>query len=271
MSRDWFSNPYQYKEAVLAPRVLINDPYIGMARVYPNGKTQPGWGAKEFMDNLTLGKFRVSRAAKFHTEYGWPFGLIMRSIPYVCIDIDGKNGGIDMAHTMDLPPTLAETSKSGNGFHLFYSTPQDTWNKNLGYNGIDDIIGLVPGIDIKATGLVYHYPQQRWNNLDPAPLPDQLVRMLSRRTESRRITRITARGTHGLDADDLAIVHDGLRRELATRFGEGSRNNKLFAIAAKMAAADYPHWDLAVFERGTEIGLEASEIKELIANVEKYA
>ena len=62
-----------------------------------------------------------------------------------------------------LPPTLAETSKSGDGYHLFYLVDEE-WDDEKGYGLLGDRIGIEQGVDIRATGCVYHHPQQRWND-----------------------------------------------------------------------------------------------------------
>ena len=73
-----------------------------------------------------------------------------------------------------LPPTLAETSKSGNGYHLFYLVSEDEWDPNAGFGMFGDRIGIEQGVDFRGTGCVYHYQSQRWNDRPLAELPDRI-------------------------------------------------------------------------------------------------
>src|SRR5690606_30401280 len=99
---------------------------------------------------------------------------VMRSVRLVAIDIDGKNGGLEHVTEIGaLPLTMAERSKSGNGYHLFYET-DDVWDVDEGFAQIPDQIGFVQGVDIRGTGCVYHFPAQRWNNRKVTKLPDWL-------------------------------------------------------------------------------------------------
>lgn len=269
-TRQWFELNGQYTEDLAVPP-SIHTTDLDLVRVYPNKKTQPGWGAVDFVKNHCMGYFAPKRALRFWDNHRLPFGIVMRSIPYVVIDIDGKNGGIEMAQILELPETLAEISKSGNGYHLFYRIPDAVWDKERGFNQITDQIGILPGIDIKGTGIVYHYENQRWNDLEPVELPESLSHLIIRAGEARRAARITREGVSGMDPDELVIVHDQLKEDLeSATFVAGGRNNKLFAIGAKMAAAYYPAWDLALYDKGAEIGLDTDEVSAIISNIEKY-
>lgn len=270
-SRQWFELKGQYENPYPLPQELAECANLSLVRVYPSKKTQPGWGALEFVKNQMMGYFAPKRALRFWDRNHLPFGIVMRSIPYVVIDIDGKNGGIEMAQVLELPPTLAEISKSENGFHLFYTLPTALWDDERGYNELIDQIGLLPGIDIKGTGIVYHYGNQLWNNMQAVPLPESLSHLISRAGEAKRAARITREGVSSLSEDERVILHDQLKTDLeSTTFTEGSRNNKLFAIGAKLASAYYPAWDLALYDRGAEIGLTSDEVSDIIKNIEKY-
>lgn len=266
----WFENNDQYKVERPVPQQLGYDK-LSLVRVYPNGKTQPGWGAVDFVDNYAKNKFDPQRALKFYQKYEQPFGLVMRSIPFLCVDIDGKNGGVATANTLNLPRTLAERSRSGNGYHLFYRIPYSVWNPLRGYDELPDLIGLVPGVDIKGTGVVFHYPNQRWNSLDVAHIPASLEKLVTGARDVKRITRMARTGVASMDADDLVIVHDQLKTELEGRFTAGGRNQKLFAIGAQMLAVGYPAWDIALYDRGVQIGLDMDEITSIINNIESYS
>jgi hypothetical protein len=269
-TKRWFENLEQYTVENPVPRQLEYDK-LSLVRVYPNGKTQPGWGGKEFVDNYAKNAFDPARALRFYQKYGAPFGIVMRSLPFLCVDIDGKNGGIETARTLNLPETFAERSKSNNGFHLFYRIPYTNWVHDRGFSEYPDLIGLVPGVDIKGTGVVFHHKQQRWNDLEVAEAPVSLMSVVGRARDARRAARVTRSGTQSLDPEELLMVHDELLTDLAGRFEVGKRNQKLFAIAARMLAAGVPHWDTLVYDRGLEIGLELDEIQELINNVDKYS
>ncbi|QCG78289.1 DNA primase/polymerase [Microbacterium phage AloeVera] len=267
----WFENHDQYYLQKAVPNEIEYDK-LSLIRVYPNsGKTQPGWGALEFMENYLQNAFSPERAIKFFEKYSSPFGIVMRSVPYVVIDIDGKNGGIPTSRVLNLPETLAERSKSGNGYHLFYRVPGAIWHDLRGYDEFPDIIGLVPGVDIKGTGVVYHYPNQRWNGKPIADLPPRLMELLGRARDIKRASRLTREGARALEPEELLLLHDELKDALAKPVPQGGRNQRLYKIGARMFAADYPHWDTALIERGTQLGLESSEIDELIHNISEYS
>ena len=267
----WFEDSNQYYLNKAIPTEISYDK-LSLIRVYPStGKTQPGWGGIDFMENYLQNAFSPERAIRFFERYSSPFGIVMRSVPYIVVDIDGKNGGIPTSRVLNLPPTLAETSKSGNGYHLFYLVPDAVWHELRGYDEFPDLIGLVPGVDIKGTGVVYHYPKQRWNGLPIAELPASLYKLLSTARDVKRAARLTREGAQALDDDERMILHDELKEALSKSVPKGMRNQRLYKIGARMFAADYPHWDTALIERGTQLGLEADEIDELIHNITEYS
>ena len=106
--QQWFQED-QYVHSDPPPVSLeayAGDNGVATVAVYANGKSQPGWGEKDFARNYKLGKFNAIE----RTE---TFAYVMRSLPMLVVDIDGKNDGIDHAKLLNLPPTMAETSKSG--------------------------------------------------------------------------------------------------------------------------------------------------------------
>ncbi|QNN98050.1 DNA primase/polymerase [Microbacterium phage Fede] len=267
----WFEDKEQYYINKALP-VEIEYDKLSLVRLYPSiGKTQPGWNAIEFMENYLLNAFNPERAVRFFEKYSSPFGIVMRSVPYICVDIDGKNGGIETARVLQLPETLAETSKSGNGFHLFYRVPDAVWHDLRGYDEFPDLIGLVPGVDIKGTGVVYHHAKQRWNGKPIVDLPPKMLELLGRARDIKRASRLTREGVSGLDAEELMLLHDELKIALEKPIPKGTRNQRLYKIGARMFAANYPHWDTALIERGTEVGLESNEIDDLIHNISEYS
>jgi len=264
----WFEDNEQYTVETPIPEEFQYG-RLSLVRVYPNGKTQPGWGAKDFVTNQEKGLFEKEKALEFYEKYRQPFAFVMRSVPLLCVDIDGKNDGIVTARVMNLPRTLAETSKSGNGYHLYYRMPYTNYGER-GFDELPDITGLLPGVDIKATGVVFHYPNQRWNNSGIEMIPPTLMELLGRIKSMRWSARVTKEGTSNMDPDELVIVHDLIKHDLYGKFELGNRNNKLYAIGAQMYATGYPAWDTALYDRGLEIGLEMSELSEMIRNIEKY-
>ena len=194
----------------------------------------------------------------------------MRSARIVCIDIDGKNGGFEHISELGfLPPTLSETSKSGNGYHLFYAT-DDTWDHAEGFAAHRDQIGIVTGVDIRGTGCVYHYPTQGWNDRPLAQLPQHLDERLQLRRKQQQLVFANIAKTLSLDPEEIAMMHDDLITELAKPIPAGKRNNTLFAIGSKMKEARVPEWSELLADRANEIGLDADEIDKLIANIVKY-
>jgi hypothetical protein len=267
----WFENLDQYVDEKPLPRWMEKENNLSLIRLYSSGKTQPGWGAKDFMLNQRKNAFDVNRALRFYHKYGQPFGVVMRSLPAVCVDIDGKNGGIKTANALQLTETSAETSKSGNGFHVFYSVTHAEWDALLGYNEFPDIIGLIPGVDIKGVGVVYHYHNQRWNERELEPLPKSLSTLITRTKTVRHSMRMMRTDVVDMDPDDLVILHDQLKDQLNKKIPEGLRNQTLYAIGARMITAGYPSWDLALMERGHQLGLDEDEMADIVLHIEKYA
>src|SRR5690606_24699603 len=204
----WYENEKYEVDGL--PKEISEYPSLALVKNYPNGKTQPGWGAKDFMDNYQKGLFDPKKALHFAEKSGFPYSIVMRSLPMICVDIDGKNGGIETARVLSLPRTLAERSKSGNGYHLFYRIPYPVQDPLRGYAEIPDIVGLIPGVDIKGTGLVYRYAHQRWNRHPILTAPPQLLELMTNASEVRRRARITREGVANLDPDELVIIHDEL-------------------------------------------------------------
>lgn len=248
-----------------------------LVSVFNSGATQGGWGLRDtgsgvFMENFQAGKFRPRTKILALEKHETPFALVMRSVNAVCIDIDGKNGGLENVGQLGyLPPTLAETSKSGEGFHLFYSL-EDKWDEDYGFGDVADVIGLVEGVDIRATGCVYHYPQQRWNGRQIVPAPEHLLQRLQHRQQRRaaaadKITKIVTEG----DEMDTAMLHADLINELAKPIADGSRNNTLFAIGSQMFLAGVEDWDDLIYDRAQEVGLSAQESDRLVHNIQRYA
>ncbi|QOC56094.1 DNA primase/polymerase [Microbacterium phage Zhengyi] len=270
----WFEDKEQYiVDEPVAPQIMNEyGERLDLVRLFPSGKTQPGWNNKEFMENHDRGAFAPKRALRFFNRYDMPFGLLMRSVPLVGIDIDGKNGGIETSNALRLTRSLAETSRSGDGFHIVYSVPFTQWNPKTGYSELPDLLGLIPGVDIKGTGLLFHHSSQKWNNLRIAPLPPTLFDLITNTRDSRQLRRL-AREVKApeMDPDDLVIVHDQLKTSLEGKFPVGGRNQKLFALGAQMRAAAYPHWEKALYERGAQIGLDKEEISSIIKNIDAYA
>lgn len=242
-------------------------------QVYDDGSTAPGWGGKTFIDKYRKRGFHARRAVAIFDRHQTPFALIMRSLSMVCLDIDGKNGGVQSAAALNLPPTMAETSKSGNGYHLFYLV-DDTWNATFGFDRLRDRIGWRTGIDVRATGCVYHYPSQRWNMRHPAPLPESLLIDLEQArddlaTRAEQITTLRA-STDPDDQMEFLMLQSTIQSKLKAPIPAGRRNNTLFAIGAEMKIAGITGWSAQVYERATELGLDDLEAEKLVKNIERY-
>lgn len=252
---------------------------VALVKAWPDGRTQQGWGligpkndeANGFAKRYPRGEFNDRRVLYGYEKGRWNFAIVMRSVQLVCIDIDGKNGGLEHAKKLGmLPPTLAETSKSGDGYHLFYSV-DEPWTDDKGFGQLADRIGLEQGVDIRAVGCVYHYPTQRWNDRAPAPLPDHLKQQLLHREQ--KITAATERITKVLtDADPMEVLmmQDELTNELAQPIPAGRRNNTLFAIGNKMRLAEVPDWEIKLQDRAQQVGLGADETTKLLENIARY-
>ena len=252
---------------------------VALVRVWPDGRTGKGWGlnppkneTEGFMPRYWRGEFATQRVLYGYDNRRWNFAFVMRSLRLVCIDIDGKNGGLEHAKKLGpLPPTLGEVSKSGNGFHLFY-LHEEEWDDEKGYGALGDRIGIEQGVDFRATGCVYHHPQQRWNGRRPAPLPDYLAEIMTSRDQriaatNDRIVKIL----EGNDTTEVLLMHDEILTRLKKPIPQGKRNNTLFAIGAEMAQAGVPQWDDHLRNRAHEIGLPLDETEKLVRNIETYS
>lgn len=270
----WMTDGYDLDLEIPTPLELSSGPQgVALVRAYTTGKTDPGWGRETFMQHYNKGQyFRPGPVIGGYRKNKWAFAFIMRSVNLVCIDIDGKNGGLEYAkHLGPLPHTLAETSKSGNGYHLFYEV-EDEWSATDGFTRLADHIGIVQGVDIRATGCVYHHPMQRWNSRDIAPLPKYMLELLESKQQKREhhAQRITAT-LNSENEMEILMLHDELMEDLAKPIPDGRRNNTLFAIGQKMKTAGMADWDVRIESRATVLGLSHDETSKLIRNIEAYA
>jgi hypothetical protein len=268
-----------YEGDVLLPEVF--EQYAGpkgvaLVKAWPDGRTDQGWGlqgpksdpSNGFMQRYPRGEFLARRVLFGAERDRWNFAIVMRSMRLVCIDIDGKNGGYDGA--LMLPKTMAETSKSGDGYHLFYSV-DDTWTHDRGFGLLADRIGIEQGVDIRATGCVYHHKQQRWNDRPVAPMPAHLIDILQ--TRDRKVAESNARIIKTLaNNDDLEVLmmHSQLIDDLEKPIDQGKRNNTLFAIGSQLCIAQVPGWEEKVEARAIDVGLDQDEVNKLLANIQRY-
>jgi hypothetical protein len=273
----WWQTPEQYSVSSLLPDIGLS-PWEGplgpaYVQVYDDGSTAPGWGGKTFIDKYRKRGFHARRAQAVFDRHQTPFALVMRSLSMVCLDIDGKNGGIESAAALNLPRTMAETSKSGNGYHLFYLV-DDTWNPTFGFDRLRDRIGWRTGIDVRATGCVYHYPSQRWNTSRPTPIPESLLVDLEQARDAladraEYITTLRASS----DPDDqmeFLMMQTSIQSKLTAPIPAGKRNNTLFAIGAEMKVAGITGWQEQVLDRSIQVGLDQDEAEKLVKNIERY-
>lgn len=274
----WQADNYAWDEGMAAAIPDYAGPQgVALVKVWGDGRTDQGWGlvgpsgGEGFMPRYMRGEFNPRRVLYGYDKGKWAFAYVMRSVRLVCIDIDGKNGGLEHAKRLGmLPHTLAETSKSGDGYHLFYSVDEE-WDEQKGFGLLADRIGLEQGVDIRATGCVYHYPTQRWNGRPVAPLPDHLLEQL--RAREQKITAQTERITKILDSqDDLEVLmmHDEMLADLAKPIPAGKRNNTLFAIGSQMQTAQVPEWQDKILDRAHQLGLTQDESEKIVANIERY-
>jgi hypothetical protein len=242
-----------------------------LVKAWPNGKTTGGWGDEEFMANYLADNFNARSALYAYKKKDQPFAIVMRSVKMLAVDIDGKNGGLEHAKKLGaLPPTLAETSKSGNGYHLFYLVDEE-WDDTHGFGSLSDRIGIEQGVDIRVTGCVFHYPQQRWNNRTPAPLPTYLHDLLRQKQQERaHRAAATAAVLDSGDEVEIMMMQDQLISDLAKPIPAGKRNNTLFAIGQQMKLAQVPDWQKLVDDRAQEVGLSTDEADKLVSNIERY-
>lgn len=273
----WWTRQQSFEADSLTPpnESLVPAGPRGLAyvQVNPDGSTAEGWGGAQFMGKYLKRAFDVRRALAVFRKKGTPFAMVMRSTRLVCLDIDGKNGGIESASMLNLPETLAETSKSGNGYHLFYLV-DDTWDPAFGFERLRDRIGWRTGIDVRAVGCVYHYPTQRWNTLAPAPLPEHILIDLETAsqavTEKRERLLTLSTSTDPDDQMEFLLMQDTIQSRLAEPIPAGKRNNTLFAIGCEMKAAQILGWEQQVLDRATQIGLAEDEAEKLVGNIRKY-
>jgi hypothetical protein len=252
---------------------------VALVRAWTDGRTDQGWGlnppknsSEGFMPRYLRDDFNARSVLYGHNKGKWAFAFVMRSVKLVCVDIDGKNGGLEHAKKLGaLPPTLAETSKSGNGYHLFY-LHDETWDVDEGFGLIHDRIGIEQGVDIRSTGCVYHYDTQRWNgDRKPAPLPDYLRTLLLAKQQQRAQRAATVVAVlDSQDETEILLMHDALLTDLAKPIAAGKRNNTLFAIGQQMKTAQVPDWEAKIEDRAAQVGLSADEIDKLVANITRY-
>jgi len=279
----WFEHMQNYTDTSPIKPMVTGPEGYALVHVYPqpegDPKTQPGWGLvgsngkPGFMENYSARKFDKTTALYQFKTHGSPFALVMRSVQAVCVDIDGKNGGFESVRQGKLgilPPTLAERSKSGNGVHLFYAT-DEPWHSSEGFNQFRDMIGVAPGVDIRATGCVYHYAGQAWHDSFTAlaPVPAELNQILTAAKTAPLMTRAVVAG-YTTEEHELAVINATSDLHAANP-APGTRNTTLFALGCKLSALDIPDWEVALFAKATAVGLDPVESRKIISNVIRYA
>ncbi len=268
MSQPWYLEPAQYRCEHLQPEIEEHAGPNGIAAVRVYGeKTQPGWGSERFMRNYVRNFFAIEKI-----EEGEPFAFVMRSLRLLVVDIDGKNDGYAAASKLDLPPTLAETSKSGNGHHLFYSYA-DEWDEQHGYATQPDRIGMWEGIDIKSSGVVYHHPQQLWNSRAIRPVSDDVWAQLQQRNARDSQLRITPSQASEMTDEDLKFKRDVLLIELSRDRKDG-RDTSLWRIGASLLnlGVDEAYMAEKILAAGLKWGVPKDTItSKIIPNIISYA
>ncbi len=276
----WMSDTYDGEDEVPNEFNELEGPHgLALVRAFGDGRTDRGWGMNPpagerdgFMERYKRGEFNERRVLYGYRRNKWAFAFVMRSVRMLCVDIDGKNGGLEHASKLGaLPPTLAETSKSGDGYHLFYDTGEE-WDPHVGFAILGDRIGIEQGVDIRVTGCVYHYPQQRWNHRSVVKAPAYLLDQLKAREDKLAATtsRIAA-VLEGEDQMEVLLMHDEILTKLRRPIPAGKRNNTLFAIGSEMQQAKIPNWEDMLVERAQQLGLDDAEITKLVNNIQRYA
>lgn len=268
----WQRDDYEVTHPITADFTKVAGPKdLALVQAYEDGRTAPGWGREDFISGYNRGDFHQKRALIAYAKRQQPFAIVMRSVQMVCIDIDGKNGGFEHAKKLGmLPYTLAETSKSGNGYHLFYLV-DDEWTKDYGFDGWSDHIGIVQGVDVRGIGCVYHYPTQRWNGREAVQLPQHLAQLMQDKKRKRQATAQAVAATIQTgDPLDMLMMHEELIADLNRPIADGKRNNTLFAIGQKMKLAQVKDWETHIMDRAVQIGLDDEEADKLVRNITNY-
>jgi hypothetical protein len=250
-----------------------------LVRVWDDGKTDAGWGLTDkdgkpaFIPLYARKRFKAEPILVGYEQRMWAFAFVMRSMRVVCIDIDGKNGGLVHAGKLGmLPLTLAETSKSGDGYHLFYKVSEDEWDPDAGFAEFGDRIGIEQGVDFRGTGCVYHYHSQRWNGRHLAELPLLLKDRLKAHQQRKAATAATITKVLELeDPEEVLMMHADLLNDLKKPIPQGRRNNTLFAIGQQLKLAQVPDWEKHLSDRAQQVGLDRAEAAKLVANVQRYS
>lgn len=270
----WMTDDYTDEQDIPAPFYRYGGPEGPMiVRVYDDGKTDRGWGekgfAKKYADRIRSESQRTILGYKYDL---WSFAFVMRSTKMVCIDIDGKNGGYGGARKLGmLPPTLAETSRSGHGYHLFYLVSEDTWTDETGFALFKDRVGFELGVDIRAVGCVYHTKSQRWNTREVVELPQFLKdSMVRKTTELEESIKAIQKLLDDPDVKEVIYLQDNLLDDLKKPIPPGRRNTTLFAIGTQMYLTKLNNWEKHIFDRAKAVGLDDDEADKLISNIMKY-
>ena len=248
-----------------------------LVKAWENGSTQTGWGLNPpqgseegFMPRYMRNEFNSRRIMPGYEKVRHTAAFVMRSARLIVIDIDGKNGGLQSINQLgSLPYTLSETSKSGTGYHLWYMTDEE-WDENLGFAEVGDAIGIVPGVDIRNVGCVYHWQTQRWNSRSITPVPANIWNRLREKKvkQEQAAAAISSVITTG-DETEILIMQDALIDDLAKPIPAGQRNTTLFAIGNKMRQAGIPDWKDRIELRAVKVGLDLEEAERITANIAK--
>jgi hypothetical protein len=268
----WMTDQYDDEQPIPAAFENLAGPKgVALVKAYADGKTDKGWGDETFGPLYASDHFNLRKALYGYNRGKHAFAFIMRSVRLVCVDIDGKNGGLEHAKKLGaLPPTLAETSKSGNGYHLFYTVEME-WDDELGFGEIHDRIGIEQGVDIRATGCVYHHDTQRWNDRAPVPLPKHLHQLLvAKQQERQHRAAYVSSVLNSQDETEILLMRDQLMTDLQKPIPDGKRNNTLFAIGQQMKAAQIDGWEEAIEKRAKAVGLDDDEADKLVANITRF-
>ena len=280
-TKSWWETDQYSDESLIPVDLQVPDLWgpqgPAVIKAWANGSTQTGWGLNPprdsnegFMPRYLRTEFNLRRLQPGYEKGRHAAAFVMRSARLIVVDIDGKNGGLEGVHQLgNLPFTLAETSKSGTGYHLWYITPE-SWDDDLGFSEVGDAIGIAPGVDIRNVGCVYHWQTQRWNSRSITPVPANIWNRLREKKvkQEQAAAAISSVITTG-DETEILIMQDALLDDLAKPIPAGQRNTTLFAIGNKMRQAGIPDWRDRIELRAVKVGLDLTEAERITANIAK--
>jgi hypothetical protein len=226
------------------------------------------------------GKFKATK----EKVVGKDHALLMKSINVLCVDIDGKNGGMDNLHKLGyLPPTLAEISRSGTGYHLYYSLT-DAQNSTFSM----DFAGksaLATGVDIKTQGLVFQAvatsKHQMYNARQLSLIPDSLANLVELNTIKKQKARVFFKSPQGLkelekkrqaqpkDEWDWSSLGTPCSGYCLSPIPQGMRNDSLYTFGLAKMANGETDWEKHMGHAARKSNIPNDELGVLVGQVKR--